>query len=248
MCHRRLAGLSHRAPSWPCPGSKNVFGRSPSPARVNRLKRLYHFPCGTSGSDASQSCNSSKSAIEIRPSRKRSAKWSMIGPGGGFLILGIPVLFVEYDPLQLVREAADFAFVFGVLQALQADMKGLFGSTEAGVGRRRFAGVTRAAISALGPPCRNRFSGVLAPFFGCEPGRTGWPPFLPPLPAKPIAAGLLCFAAIRRLCARDHRNTAVRSDREECPGLSVRKSAHPCGTGAEVRAVPTPCLASKVVR
>src|ERR1022692_1664498 len=40
--------------------------------------------------------------------------------------------------VQLVREAADFAFVFGVLQALQADMKGLFGSTEAGVGRRRF--------------------------------------------------------------------------------------------------------------
>src|ERR1035441_1382667 len=60
------------------PGSRNVFGRSPSPPRVNRLKRLYHFPCGTSGSDASQPCNSSKSAIEVRPSRKRNAKWSMI--------------------------------------------------------------------------------------------------------------------------------------------------------------------------
>src|ERR1039458_4852650 len=130
---------------------------------------LIPFPMWTSGSDASQPCNSSKSAIEIRPSRKRNARWSMIGPGGGFLIFGIPVLFVEYDPLQLVREAADFAFVFGVLQALQADMKGLFGSTEAGVGRRRFAGVTRAAISALGPPCRNRFSDVLAAFFGSEP-------------------------------------------------------------------------------
>jgi hypothetical protein len=26
------------------PGSKNVFGNSLSPARVNRLNRLYHFP------------------------------------------------------------------------------------------------------------------------------------------------------------------------------------------------------------
>ena len=195
MCHRRLAGLSHRAPSWPCPGSKNVFGRSPSPARVNRLKRLYHFPCGTSGSDASQSCNSSKSAIEIRPSRKRNARWPMIGPGGGFLIFGIPVLFVEYDPLQLVREAADFAFVFGVLQALQADMKGLFGSTEAGVGRRRSAGVTRAAISALGPPCRNRFSGVLAAFFGCEPGRAGWAALLAALTRQANRSGTPLFCS-----------------------------------------------------
>src|ERR1022692_2902356 len=155
LCKPQMRRLFDLPPvSSHAPGSKNVFGSSPSPARGNRLKRLYHFPCGTcgtSGSDASQPCNSSKSAIKIRPSRKRNARWSMIGPGGGFLIFGIPVLFVEYDPLQLVREAADFAFVFGVLQALQADMKGLFGSTEAGVGRRRFAGITRAAISALGP-------------------------------------------------------------------------------------------------
>ena len=116
--------------------SKNVFGKSPSPARVNRLNRLYHLPCGTSGSDANQSCNSSKSMIEILPSRKRNARWPIIGPGGGFLIFGIPVLFVEHDPLQFVREAADIAFVFGVLQPLQAKMKSLLGSTEAGTGRR----------------------------------------------------------------------------------------------------------------
>jgi hypothetical protein len=35
------------------------------------LNRLYHFPCGTSGSDASQLCSLSKSAIKIRPSRNR---------------------------------------------------------------------------------------------------------------------------------------------------------------------------------
>jgi len=52
-------------------GSRNVFGRSPSPARVNRLTRLNHFPGGTSGSDASQSCNSSKSATEIRKTERR---------------------------------------------------------------------------------------------------------------------------------------------------------------------------------
>src|ERR1019366_9364276 len=91
--------------------------------------------------------------------------------------------------------AADFAFVFGVLQALQADMKGLFGSTEAGVGRRRSAGVTRAAISALGPPCRNRFSGVLAAFFGCEPGRTGWAALLAALTRQANRSGTPLFCS-----------------------------------------------------
>lgn len=73
------------------------------------IEGLFDFPAvgshtpGTSGSDAIQACNSSKSATEIRPSRKRNARWPMIGPGGGFLIFGIPVLFMENDPLQLVR-------------------------------------------------------------------------------------------------------------------------------------------------
>jgi len=75
------------------------------------------------GSDASESCNSSKSAIEIRPSRKRDARWSIIGPGGGFLIFGIPVLLVEHDPLQFFGETAHFAFVFCALQTIQAKMK-----------------------------------------------------------------------------------------------------------------------------
>ena len=73
---------------------------------------------GTSGSDDSQSNSLSKSTIEIRPSRKRIVRWSIIGPGGGFLIFGITVLFVEHDLLQFFREAADFDFVFGVLEAV----------------------------------------------------------------------------------------------------------------------------------
>ena len=173
------------------PGSKKVFGRSPSPARVNRLKRLL-FPLGTSGSNASQSCSSSKSATEIRPSRKRNARWSTIGPGGGLLVFGIPVLLVEYDPLQLVREAADFVVVFGVFQALQANMEGLFGGT-AGVGRRGSAGVTRAAISALGRPCGCRFPGVLTALFGREPGRTGWAGLLAALARQANSSGILLF-------------------------------------------------------
>jgi len=51
---------------------------------------------------------------------------------------------VEHDPLQFAGEAAEFALVFGELQAFQADMKGLFGGTEAGVGRHRFAGFAGA--------------------------------------------------------------------------------------------------------
>ena len=118
----------------------------------------------------------------------------MTGPGGGFPIFGILVLFVEHDPLQLVREAADFAFVLGCFQALQASMKGLFGSTERD-GRLRSAGAARAAISALGPPCRNRFPGVLAELFGREPGRTGWAALLAALTRQTYRSGIPLFCS-----------------------------------------------------
>ena len=42
----------------------------------------------------------------------------MMGPGGGFLIFGIPVLFVEYDPLEFLGQAADFVVILGVLEAI----------------------------------------------------------------------------------------------------------------------------------
>jgi short subunit dehydrogenase-like uncharacterized protein len=56
------------------PGVRNVFGNSPSPAKVNLPNRLNHCPAGTSGSDSNQCFNSAKSSIEIRPSRKRAIK------------------------------------------------------------------------------------------------------------------------------------------------------------------------------
>jgi hypothetical protein len=46
--------------------------------------------------------------------------------GGGFLIFGILVLFVEHDPLKLFGQAAEFIFVLGILDALQAKVKSLF--------------------------------------------------------------------------------------------------------------------------
>src|ERR1039457_7083862 len=218
-----------------------AFARESESSEALTISHVAH-PDRTPASRAIRRNRRSKSGLP------ENARWSMIGPGGGFLIFGIRVLFVECDPLQLVREAADFAFVFGVLQALQADMKGLFGSTEAGVGRRRSRASPELPFPLLGSCAETGFLAFSLRFSGVSRAARAGPPFLPPLPAKPIAAGLLCFAAIRPLCARAHRDTAVRSDREECPGLSVRKSAHPCGTGAEVRAVPTPCLASKAVR
>lgn len=45
--------------------------------------------------------------------------------GGGFLILGILVLSVEHNPLKIFGQAAEFAFVPGVLDALQAKVKSL---------------------------------------------------------------------------------------------------------------------------
>jgi hypothetical protein len=45
--------------------------------------------------------------------------------GGGFSIFGIQVLSVEHDPLELLGETAEVLFVLGVLDALQAKLKGL---------------------------------------------------------------------------------------------------------------------------
>ena len=42
--------------------------------------------------------------------------------GGGFLIFGILILSVEDDPLKLFGQAAEFIFVFGVLDAVQTKM------------------------------------------------------------------------------------------------------------------------------
>src|ERR1017187_6219574 len=72
-------GLHHSTslPWGTIPGVRNVLGTSPSPARVNFGKRLYHSPRGTSGLVASQSCSASKSVTEMRPSRKRSTRCAM---------------------------------------------------------------------------------------------------------------------------------------------------------------------------
>src|SRR5271165_5049983 len=106
------------------PGVRNVFGVSPSPARVNFENRLYHCPSGTSGLEANQSRNASKSATEIRPSRKRSTRCFM-KYGGGCLIFAILVLFVKHDPLQIFGQATELVFVLGVLDALQTKMQRL---------------------------------------------------------------------------------------------------------------------------
>ena len=109
------------------PDVRNVLGTSPSPANVNFGNLLFHFPDGTSGSEFIQSCNASKSATEIRPSRKRSTRCFMKYGGGGFLIFGILILPMKYDPLQFRSQAAEFKFVLGFLDALQAQMQGLLG-------------------------------------------------------------------------------------------------------------------------
>jgi hypothetical protein len=43
--------------------------------------------------------------------------------GGGFLIFGMPVLSVEHDSLKLLSQATEFAFVLGLLDALQTKVK-----------------------------------------------------------------------------------------------------------------------------
>ena len=48
----------------------------------------------------------------------------MIKRGGGLLSFGIPVLFVEDDPLKLYGQAPNFVNILCVLQALQTKVKG----------------------------------------------------------------------------------------------------------------------------
>jgi hypothetical protein len=65
---------------------------------------------------------------------------------------------VEHDPLKLFGQAAEFVFVLGVLDALQAKVKSLLGGVS-GCGFR--------------PSCLNRFPGALAALFGSEFGGSG---------------------------------------------------------------------------
>lgn len=47
----------------------------------------------------------------------------MIWRGGGFLSLGILVLFMKDDALKLLAQSADFSLIGRVLQALQTEMQ-----------------------------------------------------------------------------------------------------------------------------
>ena len=70
----------------------------------------------------------------------------MIWDGGGRLILGIPTLLVENDPLQFFRQTADFSFGPGALQTIQAIMKGLPRRVE---GTRLYPGAKDEALDSL---------------------------------------------------------------------------------------------------
>ena len=68
---------------------------------------------------------------------------------GGFLIPGIPVLFVEQDPLQFAGEAAELSVVLCGLQSPEASMESLFGMARSGAGWRRSARVISTLLSVL---------------------------------------------------------------------------------------------------
>src|ERR1035438_4515559 len=173
------------------PDVRKVLGTSPWPAKVNLGNLLYHSPAGTSGLEFSQSCNASKSETEIRPSRKRSTRCFM-KKGGGFSILGIPILFVEHDLLKLFGQAPEFAFVFGFFDLFQTQVQSFPGSVEDGCSRRglnrisfakigEFLGVhvfalKRSIVAAcfgLSPSCLNGFACAGAAMFRRELGGSG---------------------------------------------------------------------------
>lgn len=179
-------GRCSRSDQWtsvPCgtiPGVRNVLGTSPSPARVNFGNVLYHFPVGTSGLELSQSCNASKSAIEIRPSRNRSTRCFM-KYGGGFLIFGILVLPVEHDLLKLFGQAAEFAVVLGLLDALQTEVQSLLRSVNGSGGRVSFIGLLAEPL----PPSRlNGFPRAFATLFRSEFGGSSGTALLAALPPQ----------------------------------------------------------------
>jgi len=190
------------------PGARNVLGTSPSPARVNLGNTLYQFPGGTSGLELSQSCNASKSATEIRPSRKRSTRCFM-KYGGGFLIFGILVLSAEHDPLKLRGQAAEFVFAFGLLNALQTKVKSPLRSVSGRGSRFSLIDVfaypvefldtrvwllrrdTDAALFGLRPPRLNGLPRAFASLFGGEFGGSGETALFPAFPPQGYGGRIL---------------------------------------------------------
>jgi len=91
----------------------------------------------------------------------------MISRGGGFLIFGIPILFVKYDPLKLLGQPADLVVVFCVPQTLQTNMKRLLGRKRGGAARQpalRFIR-HRAGLLCLCPPRLHSFACALHQLF-----------------------------------------------------------------------------------
>jgi hypothetical protein len=89
---------------------------------------------------------------------------------------------VEHDPLKLFHQAAEFVFILGVLDALQAEVKSLFRSVEhSGSG------------SGFRPSRLNRLPGACAALFGSEFGGSGGTTLLPPLRPKATAAAFFFF-------------------------------------------------------
>src|SRR2546425_7397832 len=94
---------------------------------------------------------------------------------------------MEHDPLKLFGQAADFVFVFSVLQALQAKMQSLprnigsrIGVTHACAELAEFSGsyifsvsYHRAAVLGLRPSSQNSLSCALAALFGRQFGGSG---------------------------------------------------------------------------
>ena len=112
--------------------------------------------------------------------------------GGGFLILGILILFVEHDLLKLFGQATEFAVALGCFDLFQTQMKSFPGSVEVGCSRNSFtrlfyakpgefpgvhvSALKNSMVAALfgpSPSCLNGFACAGAALFRCELGGSG---------------------------------------------------------------------------
>jgi hypothetical protein len=95
---------------------------------------------------------------------------------------------VEHNPLEVLREATEFVFGLGVLDALQTKVKSFLRSVN---GVRSGRSLTAGSLFGFCPSCLNSFSGAIAALCGSELGGSGGTAFFAAFAAESDCGGIL---------------------------------------------------------
>ena len=191
------------------PGDKNVEGVSPLPARIPLLKRLYHLPSGTSGSDSSQCFNSRKvgsrhaAPLQVTLDEMfQNSRWRRLldfghgqlrrdteDSGSQVLKLRALELLMENRAFQLTGKSPNLAWVGRAFETLQQGQNSLIGCL-LGTGNRHCLHL-RTAFFGLRPSRLDSLTRAFAPLFRSHPGSSSRPPLLATPSPESNSGGIL---------------------------------------------------------